>query len=154
MCPFSYFLKYGLKIKEKRTFKIQSLDTGNFMHEVIDEFFKEEINIKQISENEIKEIVSKIIDKKLSENKNRIFTMTPKFAMLTNRLKKVIIETMKYIVYQIKCSSFKVIGTEVEFREGGKYPPIEIKLDNGKKVEIEGKIDRIDLCEGEKRKIC
>lgn len=40
-CPFSYYLKYGLKISEKNTFKVSAIDTGSFMHEVVDEFFNE-----------------------------------------------------------------------------------------------------------------
>lgn len=35
---------------------------------------------------------------------------------------------------------------------GGEYPPIEIKLENGKNVEITGKIDRIDIAENENGK--
>lgn len=38
-CAFSYYLKYGLSISDRSLFKIQSLDTGTFMHDVIDEFF-------------------------------------------------------------------------------------------------------------------
>ena len=38
-CPFSFHLKYGLKLQEEEEFKIRPLDTGNFMHEVIDEVF-------------------------------------------------------------------------------------------------------------------
>lgn len=40
-CPFSYYLKYGLKLSEKNTLKIKSVDTGSFMHDVIDSFFNE-----------------------------------------------------------------------------------------------------------------
>ena len=39
-CPFSFYLKYGLKIEEKDTFKLESIDTGSFMHDVIDAFFE------------------------------------------------------------------------------------------------------------------
>ena len=39
-CPFSYYLKYGLKISEKEKLEVKTVDTGSFMHEVIDEFFK------------------------------------------------------------------------------------------------------------------
>jgi len=42
-CAFSYYLKYGLSISDKSLFKIQSLDTGTFMHDVIDEFFNQVI---------------------------------------------------------------------------------------------------------------
>lgn len=37
-CPFSYYLKYGLNISEKDSFKVDSLDTGSFMHDTIDTF--------------------------------------------------------------------------------------------------------------------
>ena len=35
-CPFSFHLTYGLKLKEKEELKIEAVDTGTFMHEVID----------------------------------------------------------------------------------------------------------------------
>ena len=39
-CPFSYYLQYGLKIKPREELKVQTLDTGTFIHEVVDEFFE------------------------------------------------------------------------------------------------------------------
>ena len=35
-CAFSYYLKYGLKLKEKDSFNVEAVDTGNLIHEVID----------------------------------------------------------------------------------------------------------------------
>ena len=46
-------------------------------------------------------------------------------------------------------SRFKVLGTEVEFGEKGKYKPIRLTLEDGKRIEIIGKIDRIDTAQGE-----
>ena len=34
-------MTYGLNLKEKEELKIEAIDTGSFMHEVIDLFFKE-----------------------------------------------------------------------------------------------------------------
>ena len=45
----------------------------------------------------------------------------------------------------LKQSEFEVFGHEVEFGGKGKYPPIIVTTDTGKKVEIIGKIDRIDI---------
>ena len=139
-CPFSFHLKYGLKLKEREEFAIKPIDTGSFMHEVIDEFFETVKNIKTIEYQEIKEIVNRIIEEKLSLSKNYIFTSTPKFVVLTNRLKKVILQSIKYIVEQIKNSDFEIAGNEIEFKR---------KIDN---VEITGKIDRIDTAQNEQGK--
>lgn len=40
-CAFSFYLKYGLGLNEKSLFEVKSIDTGNFMHDVIDEFFEQ-----------------------------------------------------------------------------------------------------------------
>jgi len=138
-CTFSFHLKYGLKLKEADEFKLKSTDTGSFMHDVVDTFFEEvkQEELKTLTKEEIKAIVYGIIEQKLNLKKNAIFTSTPKIVVLTNRLKKVVAESIYYIVEQMQNSDFNVLGNEVEFTK---------KIDN---VEIVGKIDRIDVAENE-----
>ena len=155
-CPFSYHLQYGLNLKEQKKFEIQTIDTGSFMHEVIDDFFNyltdNNIDLKEIEREELRKIVSKIIDEKLNLNKNYIFTCTPKFINQTNRLKKVVMKSLEFIVEELKLSEFRIIGNEVEFQDNKKYKPIRIELKDNKQVEIIGKIDRIDMAKyGEKK---
>lgn len=148
-CPFSYYLKYGLKINDKDQSKVEAVDTGSFMHDVIDSFFTEldekDIDIKQIDDLQIEKIVYEIIEKKLKLNRNYIFGTTAKYRNLVNRLKKVILTSVKYIVQTLTQSDFEVSGHEVEFGRDGKYKAITLSTDSGKKVEITGKIDRIDI---------
>lgn len=138
-CPFSFHLKYGLKLKEADEFKLKSIDTGSFMHDVVDAFFEEvgQEELKTLTKEDIKRIVYEIIEQKLHLKKNAIFGSSPKFIVLTNRLKKVVAESIYYIVYQMQNSDFNVLGNEVEFTK---------KIDN---IEIVGKIDRIDVAENE-----
>ncbi len=152
-CPFSYYLQYGLKIRPQEELKIQTLNTGTFIHEVIDEFFEtvksQGIKLEEITEEQLSEIINKIIDAKLGQNKNYIFTSTAKYRALVVRLKKIIKKALKYIIGTIVQSRFEVLGTEVEFGDKGKYKPIRLTLDDGKRIEIIGKIDRIDTAKGE-----
>ncbi len=143
-CEFSYYLKYGLKLSSKEKMDIKPVDTGSFMHDVVDTFFKENENIKEILDEELKQTLDKIIEEKLSLPRNYIFTATAKYRNLVRRLKKVIFYSMKYIVQSLKNSEFDVMQTELEFGNNT-YPPIEMTLDDGKRVSITGKIDRIDI---------
>ena len=152
-CPFSYYLQYGLKIKPQEELKIQTLNTGTFIHEVIDEFFEkvkvQGIKLEDVTDDEMSEIINQIINEKLSQSKNYIFTSTAKYRALVVRLKKIINKALKYIIETIVNSRFEVLGSEVEFAEKGKYKPIRLTLENGKRVEIIGKIDRIDTAQNE-----
>lgn len=146
-CPFSFHLTYGLKLKEKQELKIEAIDTGSFMHEVIDTFFKEisdqNLNLKEITDEEILKIVNKIINELLETNRYYIFSSSAKYRLLTRRLKKVVYKSICYIVYSLKYSDFTIFGNEIEFSNTGKFKTITLNVD-GRKVEITGKIDRAD----------
>lgn len=148
-CPFSFHITYGLKLKENDNFQMSTIDTGSFMHEVIDSFFQyledNHLALKEISEAEISQIIKKIVDEILQTSRYYIFSSSAKFRMMTRRLKKVVLQSMNYIIYSLKYSDFKPIGHEVEFGRNGEYQPIQWQLDSGEKVEITGKIDRLDL---------
>ena len=148
-CPFSYYLKYGLRLKPAEEYQMQSIDTGTFMHEVIDTFFsltrERGLNAKTLEDDKLEELISEIIEEKLGLSKYYIFTSSEKFQVLTNKLKRIVMQSMKYLIEGLKNSDFEVFANELEFKKGKEYSPIIINLDDGKKVEITGKIDRIDM---------
>ncbi len=156
-CPFSYHLQYGLKLKENDQLKIHTFETGSFMHETIDEFFEQvreqKLALAEIEEEQIYKMVSKIIDENLNLSKNFIFQATAKYMLLVKRLKKIVSKALKYVIQTLIYSDFSIKGTEVEFGKKGKYKPITLELEDGKRVEITGKIDRIDTAIRRRRKI-
>ena len=103
-CPFSYYLQYGLRLKEREELKVQSFDTGSFMHETIDEFFKkvnkENINLSEFvkDEEKIQKLVNKIVEEKLDVDKKYTFTATAKYKVLVKRLKRIVAKALKYII--------------------------------------------------------
>lgn len=155
-CPFSYYLKYALKLSDRTELKLEKLDTGTLMHDVIDDFFEllkeKNLSVKEIEDEEVEKIIEEILNNKLELKQNYIFNSIPKYVVLTKRLKKVITRAVKYIINTLKYSDFKVLGTEIEFGENKQYDQIQINLEDGKKVEIIGKIDRIDIAENENGK--
>lgn len=155
-CPFSYYLKYALKLSDRTELKLEKLDTGTLMHDIINDFFEllkeKNISVKTIEDEDIQKIVEEILNVKLLLKQNYIFNSIPKYVVLTKRLKKVVIKAVKYIVSTLKYSDFRVLGTEIEFGDNKQYEPIQINLEDGKKVEIIGKIDRVDIAENKNGK--
>ena len=148
-CPFSFHLTYGLNLKEKDELKMEAVDTGSFMHEVIDEFFKrideKGVGVKTISDELVNQICSQIIEELLEQSKYYTFSSTAKFKLLTRRLKKVVIKSIGYIIYTLRNSDFEVLGHEIEFNNLSEFKPIQMSLFEDNKLEIVGKIDRVDI---------
>ena len=99
--------------------------------------------LAEISKIEV--LVDKVIEEKLDNGRKYTFVATAKYKVLIRRLKRIVSKALKYIIEGLVYSDFNIEGTEIEFGKNGKYKPIQLQiLESGKRVEITGKIDRID----------
>ena len=68
-CPFSYYVAYGLKAKDRKVYEFTAPDLGSFMHDILDDFTnkvkEEKIAWSELSKEKCSELVNKIVDKKL-----------------------------------------------------------------------------------------
>lgn len=151
MCPFGYYVEYGLNAKERKIYKLEPPDIGTFLHKVIDEFSKDVSKIEngwRIFDIEWCEAkVSEIVDKMLDEMKGSVIVSSKRYMTLIKRLKNIVSRMVWIIAKQIRDSNFNPLGYEVGFGENDKYPPIEITLDTGEIIKLKGRIDRIDKYE-------
>ncbi len=156
-CPFAYFVQYGLKAKERKTFTFSSPDLGSFMHSVLDDFSKlvdkSEIKWANLDKSWCEQNIANIVEKEASVGlSGYILNSTPRYKYFTERLKRVLKKAIYIIVEQMKNSGFEPFGYEVSFGfEEGDYPPIKIELSTGEIVNLVGRIDRVDklINEGE-----
>jgi ATP-dependent helicase/DNAse subunit B len=51
-------------------------------------------------------------------------------------------KSIKYIIQTLTKGEFDVMANELEFKADSKYKPILLDLEDGRKVEITGKIDK------------
>ncbi len=147
-CPFAFYVQYGLGARERKIYRLSPPDVGTFMHAVIERFSKmvDENNYswREFDRQWCSDEVSKIVDELLASMKNTILGGSKRFKALAVRLKRVVTRAVWLIAEHIRRSSFEPVGYEVEFGEGGAYPPIVIELDSGEKIKLVGRIDRID----------
>ncbi|URZ07129.1 helicase-exonuclease AddAB subunit AddB [Clostridium felsineum] len=150
-CPFSYYVQYGLKIKDRKIFTLTPPDLGSFMHKVIDKFCEnikdENIDWKDVNEDICEQKIYKIVDQEVEGRGGSILNSSPRYSYITSRLKRILKRTATIVAEQFRRGSFRPVGYEVAFENGGNYPPIKVILDDNTEVILTGRIDRIDMLE-------
>jgi ATP-dependent helicase/nuclease subunit B len=132
-------------------------DVGTFMHRVIEKFSTHMLDNK-ISYREIDKVwcdntVDLIVDNILKEMKGSGISASRRYTVLASRLKRVVSRTLWTISEHIKRGGFEPVGFEIEFGNKGKYPPVNIELENGEHISLTGRVDRVDALETEEGKI-
>ena len=146
-CGFAYFMRYGIRAKERRENTIQKNDAGTFLHAIIEEYslFATEHgwnNIdKEFSFKKSAEITEKVLKAGLSSS----YFESASNRYSIRKFTKAVSLALWNITEYYNESEFSPLGFEIGFGNGCEYPPIEITLDNGEKVYLTGKVDRADI---------
>ena len=155
-CPYMFYLRYGLRLKERKIYKLDTPDVGLFLHDIIDRFsahvMKNNISLRDIEKEEADNIVSKLVDESLVDFKNNIFNSSNQMKQLATKLKRVVKRIVWVIINHIKNGEFEINGSEVEFGKDQKLAAVQIELSDGNKLVLNGKIDRIDIAKTEEGK--
>lgn len=150
-CPFSYFIEYTLKAKERKILKIGAPDIGSIMHAVLERFTKlienDEMSWNEIDDRYISSSISAIVDELCADIFRGSAVLGKPTQYILLRLKRNLIRCSKLLVKHIASGSFEPVGSEVRFGDGGKIDAVIVDLSSGKKLKIRGVIDRIDKCE-------
>ena len=138
-CPYSFFARYGLRLKENQNAKLSSLDIGTLIHKFAELFTK---NIKAFEDMKALDFDRKALDifeksldiLNINKTKNRAL------------LKFIADESMRlarYLFDEQSKSSFKNNSKLNEFEFSGNNA-VKLEIDKDTVISIEGKIDRID----------
>lgn len=153
-CPFSHFIKYGLKPKERKDFSIESPDIGNVFHMIIETFgnYLKEENLRwdQIDDDVIEKFMSNHFERMIKEFYYGIFYKTSRNAYKINQIKRVSKRSINTLKNQSEKDQFRPVGYEVGFSENDSLSSIIIELSDNQKVYVQGRIDRVDVFEDEK----
>ncbi|NLZ25563.1 MAG: hypothetical protein GX891_03785 [Clostridiales bacterium] len=138
-CPYSHFLSYVLMLKKREESSLLSTETGTIIHAVLEKYFDPSFKSPLSGEERALSIFSEVIS--LERYKAML---SGEFAHRIERLKNEAVRVCLDLDALLSRSRFKPFMVEATFakREGALAPP-EVEVD-GRKIAIEGKIDRID----------
>lgn len=152
-CPFAFYVQYGLGARERKIFRLSPPDVGTFMHAVIERFSQlvseGDMTWRSLDREWCIARVSEIVDEMLEEMQGSGIAASKRYTAMIVRLKRVVARSVWLIAEHIRRSSFDPVEYEVGFGEREKYPPIIIELDSGERINLTGRIDRVDALKTE-----
>ncbi|MGN9160914.1 helicase-exonuclease AddAB subunit AddB [Clostridium sulfidigenes] len=149
-CSFGYFVKYGLKAKERKIYTFAPLDFGNLIHEGLEKFSKRVEKEKAVWGTLDKEfcerVISDVISELINSEEHRILKSSKRYEYIATRVKRILYRMVLIINEQMERGTFQPMGYEISFgfEKDDYYPPIPITLSTGEVVKLQGKIDRVD----------
>ncbi len=150
-CPFSYFARVTLGLKERKELEVTAADSGTFLHEFVDLFGKGLIEDNKSWRDVDREYIDKKteeISMELIKGLNRhLLETSPRVRNLFIRLKKIAKRSVTALSEHMKKGSFEPLGYEIVFDKNGDFKPVTIDLPNGQKAVLRGRIDRADVLE-------
>lgn len=151
-CPFSYFAAYGLKLQERPIYQLTAIDRGQLFHEALAAIGRrihdEGKRWQDIDEIYIDSLIDECLTELLPRFLGNIFSSSARYQYLGERIKSTLRMTLLLLVQHMKKGSFMPVAWEVSFGKQGELPSLSIPLEDGRTLEISGKIDRVDIAKG------
>lgn len=154
MDPYSHFLQYGLKLRERAIQDLTPTETGNFYHDALDRVFRtiveRDLSMKDMTEGQLNQLTDDVLAQVYDKNQFRILSMSNRMKFIRMQLSKTVKRMMWAISHQNRRSKLTPQKSEVLFGTLGNakgIPGLSFPLNNGGNIHVRGKIDRLDTME-------
>ena len=143
-CRLSYFLKYGLKAKERKAANIDPAEFGTYVHAVLEECGKTVVKMggfKNVSLEQTLQIASEFSAKYFADKFAKISTQRMNYHF--NKNSGEVQQIVKELWNEMQDSQFQAKEFELHFGKEGRMPAVSIpgsKLD----AQLQGYVDRVD----------
>lgn len=140
-CPYKCFVKYGLGAADKLTGDVRSLDFGNVLHNVAENFVRR--MEETMTDEEAEQLAEEVIKTALSAPEIAKFSRRGDFAYALRLTEKEGRKLCRNIYNEFKNSDFRPVGEEVWFSDWQPYKSVPLRTKNGL-FKLYGKADRLD----------
>ena len=152
-CPFSFFIEYGLRARERKVLKIEAPDIGSLLHEVVERFSKvvheKGLSFKTVTKSQQREICDEIIEEMFGAMMIKKVFSEGRIEALKTRLKSLVSKSVWAICEHVARGEFEPAAFELSFDKNGDIEPVTVTLPTGEEITMIGRIDRVDTYNSE-----
>lgn len=166
-CPFKHFARYILELQERQEFKFEPLDLGILYHRVLDALL-EQMNLSKmdfatIQNHQLLELLGKTITEfaRTDSFVSNFARRSPHNMFIINCASETLEDCVLAIAQMVRAGKFRPTVSEISFgktegarrpvrrsdSEGGTLGEFHLSLSNGRRLFLNGKIDRLDTAQ-------
>jgi len=147
-CAFSHFAGHGLKLRDRQVYRLEAPDIGELFHaalkQIADIVNEQNLSWAELSRKQCEELSKEAVMTLAPKLQNEILLSSERHHYIKRKLEQIITRASVVLSEHAKVSGFSPIGLELGFGPNGKLPPLSFSLKNGKRMELAGRIDRVD----------
>jgi len=148
-CPFQHFAVHGLRLQERRLYRVESPDIGQLFHAALrqttEKLFAEGPAGMDASRWQLEAAAA--VDKLLPRVQSQILLSSHRHQVMARKLRDIVTKASAMLGEHAALSAFKPVGLELSFGPDGLLPALSLPLDSSRWMDIVGKIDRVDAAE-------
>ncbi len=147
-CPFAHYVKYGLKAKERPESREEAADAGTFLHDALDAFLKlvkeKGLSWAALTGEDADALVDEVMPPLVAAHNDGIFLRNVRLREALFLRIESVKRCARSIVQQMQAGSYRPYETELAFGPDCPFPPLRLRTDDGRTVQLYGRIDRVD----------
>lgn len=148
-CPFSHFSQHGLKLRERQMFRLDAPDIGELFHGAL-KYIVETVMVSRTSWNEmtneqLEKLAKEAVELLAPKLQHEILLSSNRHHYIKRKLQQIISRASAVLKEHAIASDFVPVGLEIPFGPNQKLPSMKFSLKNGTKMELIGRIDRVDM---------
>ncbi|OWA36664.1 helicase-exonuclease AddAB subunit AddB [Saccharibacillus sp. O16] len=152
-CAFAHFASHGLRLKERQLYKLNAPDIGQLFHAALSDIaMRLKLENRSWGSLSVEECLAEAraaVDKIAPRLQGEILFSSSRYGYITRKLMDIVGRASVILGEHSRRGDFEPLGIELDFGPGQDIPPLEFQLENGCTMEIVGRIDRVDVAEGE-----
>jgi len=153
-CPFSHFSSHGLRLAERKLFRLAAPDIGQLYHAALSQVVREILadgkeDWSALAPERVVERAGSVVDRLVPRLQSEILLSSNRYRYIARKLKDIVTRASAVLADHARGNGFYPVELELAFGPGEVLPPLRFQLEDGSWMEIAGRIDRVDRADGE-----
>lgn len=150
-CPFRHYAAHGLRLKERRMYRVDAPDIGQLFHAALRQT-TEKLLMGGPDDGDSglwHAEAAAAVERLLPRVQSQILLSSNRHRTMARKLSRIVSQTSAMLGEHAALSAFRPVGLEVDFGPQGIMPPLSLYLGDGRWMDVAGRIDRVDAAESQ-----